>query len=363
MAKKHNRLANETTIKRVPAYRGNTSSPLQDGNGSVPGDDGDPEDENGPVGVSDIAASSVIHHSFVADGSGDRLDLQLAAFLPEVSRSRLANLISEGYAKVDGKPGKPGLKPKAGQILEIGVPVAVTLQVMPQDIPLVIVHEDDDILVLDKAKGMVVHPAPGNPDGTLVNALMYHCGDRLSDINGVIRPGIVHRIDKDTSGLLVVAKNNHAHVTLSEALQVHGISRIYRAVVDGVIKTDEGTVDAPIGRHPKDRKKMAVTPAHGRHAVTHYRVLRRFHGHTLMEFELETGRTHQIRVHMAFLGHPVTGDTIYGAPCRLMNTEGQALHAKQLGFIHPGTGLPVCYDAADPAWLTKLLEVLERREG
>jgi len=310
-----------------------------------------------------LESETATQYQFSASEECERLDVQLATFLPEYSRSHLANLIGAGMARVGGKIGKPGMKPKAGEVIEISVPAVVTLQVIPQNIPLEIVHEDDDILVINKAKGMVVHPAPGNPDGTLVNALMHYCGDRLSDINGVIRPGIVHRIDKDTSGLLVVAKNNHAHKVLSEALHEHGVTRIYRAIVDGVIKTDVGMVDAPIGRHPKDRKKMAVNRTHGRRAITHYRVLRRFQAHTLMEFELETGRTHQIRVHMAFLGHPITGDAIYGTSCRLMNTEGQALHAKQLSFLHPGTNLPVSYESEVPAWMLKLLEVLERREG
>ncbi len=302
------------------------------------------------------------HHGFTVLTPGDRLDVHLVTLLPELSRSRIGQLVDEKRVLVDGKPGKSGMKLKAGQHLAVSIPAAVPLEALPQDIPLDIVYEDDDILVVDKPKGMVVHPAPGNPDGTLVNALMFHCGSRLSDINGIIRPGIVHRIDKDTSGLLVVAKNNAAHQSLSEALQSHGISRIYRAVVDGVVKADEGVVDAPIGRHVKERKKMGINRRNGRRAVTRYRVLRRYRSHSLMEFELETGRTHQIRVHMAYLGHPITGDTVYGSPCRLMDTEGQALHARQLRLSHPATGESMIFESDDPVWMKKLVGILEKRE-
>ena len=302
------------------------------------------------------------HYDFIVLTSGDRLDIHLATLLPDVSRSRIGQLVGEKRVLVDGKPGKSGMKLKMGQHLAVAIPAAVPLEALPQDIPLAIVYEDDDILVVDKPKGMVVHPAPGNPDATLVNALLFHCGGRLSDINGIIRPGIVHRIDKDTSGLLVVAKNNAAHQSLSEALQTHGISRIYMAVVDGVVKADEGVVDAPIGRHVKERKKMGINRRNGRRAVTRYRVLRRYRSHTLMEFELETGRTHQIRVHMAYLGHPITGDTVYGTPCRLMDTEGQALHARQLQLSHPVTGETLVFESDEPAWMKKLVEALEKRE-
>jgi 23S rRNA pseudouridine1911/1915/1917 synthase len=302
------------------------------------------------------------HHDFTVQAAGERLDVYLVQLLPELSRSRIGQLVDENRVLVDGKPGKSGMKLKTGQHLAVSVPAPVPLEAVPQDIPLVIVHEDEDILVVDKPKGMVVHPAPGNPDGTLVNALLFHCGSRLSDINGIIRPGIVHRIDKDTSGLLVVAKNNKSHQSLSEALQVHGISRIYRAVVDGVVKTDEGVVDAPIGRHAKERKKMGINRRNGRHAVTRYRVLRRYRSHTLMEFVLETGRTHQIRVHMAYLGHPITGDTVYGTQCRLADTEGQALHARELQLVHPSTGETMIFESDEPEWMRKLVEILEQRE-
>lgn len=299
---------------------------------------------------------------FTVQIPGDRLDVHLVGLMPDLSRSRISQLVDEMRVLVDGKPGKSGMKLKAGQRLEVSVPAATPMEANPQDIPLIILYEDDDILVVDKPKGMVVHPAPGNQDGTLVNALLFHCGDRLSDINGVIRPGIVHRIDKDTSGLLVVAKNNHAHQSLSEALQVHGISRIYQAVVDGVVKTDEGIVDAPIGRHAKERKKMGINRRNGRNAVTRYRVLRRYRAHTLMEFELETGRTHQIRVHMAYLGHPITGDTVYGTQCRWMDTRGQALHARKLQLCHPTTGKTMVFESEEPAWMRELVEGLEQRE-
>ena len=302
-------------------------------------------------------------HTHVCQAGGERLDLFLSALHPEVSRSHAARLIAEGLVTVDGKPGKPGQKLKAGQLVQVEIPRPVALDIRPQDLPISILYEDDDLLVVDKAKGMVVHPAPGHPDGTLVNALMHHCGTRLSDINGVIRPGIVHRIDRDTSGLLVVAKNNHAHQVLSDALRVHDVRRTYHAVVDGVLGRDEGTVDAPIGRHAGDRKKMAVNRRNGRSAVTNYRVLRRYRAHTLVECELETGRTHQIRVHMAHLGHPVTGDPVYGRSCRFADIQGQALHAWRLTFVHPGTGERMLFQSPTPSWLDGLLRLLATREG
>lgn len=226
-----------------------------------------------------------------------------------------------------------------------------------------IVYEDDDLLVVDKPKGMVVHPAPGNPDGTLVNALLYHCGDSLSGINGVIRPGIVHRIDKDTSGLLIVAKNDFAHVNLAEQIRVHSFTREYRAVVHGNLKQDEGTVNAPIGRSPKDRKKMAVTDRHSRNAVTHYQVLERFGDYTYIKCRLETGRTHQIRVHMAYLGHPLAGDTVYGPKNTPKSLNGQCLHAGLIGFIHPRTGEYMEFSSELPDYFQTFLRTLEQRRS
>ncbi len=305
----------------------------------------------------------VEHHTHLCQAGGERLDLFLSALHPEVSRSHAARLAAEGRVRVDGRPGKPGQKLKAGQTVQVEIPRPAPLDIRPQALPLSILYEDDDMLVVDKAKGMVVHPAPGHPDGTLVNALMHHCGSRLSDINGVIRPGIVHRIDRDTSGLLVVAKNNHAHQVLSDALRVHEVRRTYRAVVDGVMGRDEGIVDAPVGRHATDRKRMAVNRRNGRNALTRYRVLRRYRAHTLVECELETGRTHQIRVHMAHLGHPVTGDPVYGTPCRFADTQGQALHAWRLTCVHPVTGVRMMFQSPMPQWLEGLLHMLEVREG
>ena len=289
---------------------------------------------------------------------GERLDSWLSGTLPELSRSRVAQLLGQGLGTVDGKPAKPGLKLRQVQQVVLTIPGLVPLDVVPQDIPIRIVYEDDDILVVDKPKGLVVHPAPGHPDGTLVNALMFHCRDRLSNINGVIRPGIVHRIDRDTSGLLVVAKTNLAHQRLSDDLRRHDVVRTYLAVVDGRVKQDEGTISLPIGRHPVDRKRMSVHTRSGRDAVTHYRVLTPYHAHTLVECRLETGRTHQIRVHMASLGNPVTGDPVYGKACRLMNTQGQALHAFRLELTHPVTGERMSFETPYPDWLVTLLQRL-----
>ena len=296
------------------------------------------------------------HWTGICEEDGTRLDSYLAAHVEGLSRSRVAQLVTDGLCLVAGKPAKPGLKLKKGQSVELTIPADVILAVLPQDLPLHIVYEDEDILVVDKAKGMVVHPAPGHPDGTLVNALMFHCGSRLSDINGVIRPGIVHRIDRDTSGLLVVAKNNASHRRLSEDLTCHDIERSYLAVLDGRLGQDEGTVDLPIGRHPVDRKRMSIRSRSGRHAITHYRVLQRFRAHTLVECRLETGRTHQIRVHMASLGHPVTGDEVYGKPYKGMNTQGQALHACRLKLVHPASGEQMVFETGLPAWISQLLE-------
>lgn len=271
--------------------------------------------------------------------SGKRLDSVLAGMMPEYSRSFIQKLFENGSITVGGDPcSEKKRKAAAGDIVEITIPQPERLEVEAEDIPLDIVYEDDELLVVDKPAGMVVHPAPGNHSGTLVNALMYHCGDALSSINGVIRPGIVHRIDKDTSGLLMVAKTDRAHNALSAQLAEHSITRRYKAIVHSNIKEDEGTVDKPIGRDPGNRLRNAVVYTNSKNAVTHYRVLERFGGFTLVEAVLETGRTHQIRVHMAYIRHPLLGDTLYGPAKNRYGAKRQMLHAGVLGFVHPVTG-------------------------
>lgn len=271
--------------------------------------------------------------------SGKRLDSVLAGMMPEYSRSFIQKLFENGSITVGGDPcSEKKRKAAAGDIVEITIPQPERLEVEAEDIPLDIVYEDDELLVVDKPAGMVVHPAPGNHSGTLVNALMYHCGDALSSINGVIRPGIVHRIDKDTSGLLMVAKTDRAHNALSAQLAQHSITRRYKAIVYSNIKEDEGTVDKPIGRDPGNRLRNAVVYTNSKNAVTHYRVLERFGGFTLVEAVLETGRTHQIRVHMAYIRHPLLGDTLYGPAKNRYGAKRQMLHAGVLGFVHPVTG-------------------------
>lgn len=270
--------------------------------------------------------------------AGERLDKVVSAAVPETTRSAAQKWIECGFVTKQGKALAKSTKLCAGDEIEIQVPQPVALAVEPEQIPLDIRYEDEDVLVVNKPKGMVVHPAPGHPGGTLVNALLYHCGDTLSGVNGVVRPGIVHRIDKDTSGLLMVAKNDRAHQSLAAQIQDHSFTRIYEAVVYGNLKEDHGSIDAPIGRHPSDRKKMAVTVQHSRPAVTHYQVLARYRGFTHVQLRLETGRTHQIRVHMAYLGHPVAGDPVYGVKKVITSLQGQCLHAKVLGFLHPSKG-------------------------
>ena len=272
--------------------------------------------------------------------AGTRLDAWLAANLKATTRSGAVKLIEGGSVTVEGKLPSKKDKLRGGETVEVTLPEAEEVDLLPQDIPLDIVYEDADVIVVNKPKGLVVHPAPGHPDGTLVNALLHHCGDSLSGIGGEKRPGIVHRIDRDTSGLMIAAKNDAAHVSLSAQLQDHTLSRVYRCIVTGNLRADSGTVDAPIGRHPIDRKKMAVV-AGGRRAVTHWRVLERFQGYTYVECRLETGRTHQIRVHMAHTGHPILGDTVYGNKKAVPGLQGQCLHAVGLRFIHPRTGEPV----------------------
>lgn len=291
----------------------------------------------------------------IAQG-GARLD-KLIADMTELSRSAAARLIEDGAVTVDGKPANKKDTPKEGAVVVIELPEPQSVDILPENIPIEIVYEDDDLLVVNKPKGMVVHPAAGHYSGTLVNALMFHCGDSLSGINGEIRPGIVHRIDKDTSGLLMVAKNDFAHIGLSEQIKDHSFTREYEAVVCGAVKED-GTVNAPIGRSKNDRKKMCVTLENSREAVTHYSVLRRYAGYTHLRVRLETGRTHQIRVHMAYKGNPVAGDEVYGngKPKWL---EGQCLHAKKLGFVHPRTGEYMEFESELPEYFTKFLKTIE----
>ena len=292
---------------------------------------------------------------FVSAG-GVRLD-KLISEQTELSRSAAARLIEQGSVMVDGKAAGKKDIPPVGAVVTVSVPEPQSVDILPENIPLEIVYEDDDLLVVNKPKGMVVHPAPGHYSGTLVNALMYHCGDRLSGINGEIRPGIVHRIDRDTSGLLMVAKNDFAHIGLSEQIKEHSFTREYEAVVCGAVKED-GSVDAPIGRHRLDRKKMCVTLENSREAVTHYSVIRRYAGYTHLRVRLETGRTHQIRVHMAYKGWPVAGDEVYGnGKPKWLN--GQCLHAKKLGFIHPRTGVYMEFESELPDYFTKFLKTIE----
>ena len=297
----------------------------------------------------------------ICDEDNIRLDAWVAGKLNEYSRTYIQKLIDDGNITVEGKTVKSNHKLKTGQKVHVTVPEPVRLDVKPEDIDIDILYEDDDIIVVNKPKGMVVNPAAGNYTGTLVNALMSHCGDCLSDINGVIRPGIVHRIDKDTSGILVVAKNNTAHEKLSQKLKEHDIERIYIALVDGNILEDKGKIDAPIGRHPNDRKKMAVNTKNGKRAVTHFKVLERFNGYTLVELKLETGRTHQIRVHMSFIGHPVVGDEVYNNKKSKSLIKGQALHAKVLGFEHPLKKEYMRFEAEIPEYFQKLLEDLRKK--
>ncbi|MBR0535195.1 MAG: RluA family pseudouridine synthase [Clostridia bacterium] len=273
-----------------------------------------------------------------AECNGERLDKVVPRLFSNLSRSAVQQLIADESVFVNGALSNKKTSVKENDVIILEIPEPKNLSVEAEDIPLDIVYEDEHLLVVNKPKGMVVHPAAGNYNGTLVNALLHHCGDSLSGINGVIRPGIVHRIDKDTSGLLVVAKTDAAHKGLAEQIKEHSFTRIYNTVVVGNIRDDEGTIDAPIGRHPKDRKKQAVTDKNSRNAVTHFRVLQRMKGFTFLEVKLETGRTHQIRVHMAYRGTPVAGDVVYGDPKKTYGLQGQCLNATTIGFVHPITG-------------------------
>lgn len=290
--------------------------------------------------------------------TGVRMDVALTQLLEDVTRSAAQRLLEEGRVTCDGRTVKKNEKTVAGQILTVDLPEPEAVDIVPQDIPLDIRYEDDDVIVLNKPKGLVVHPAAGHADGTLVNALLYHCAGSLSGINGELRPGIVHRIDKDTSGLLIVAKNDFAHQKLAAQLADHTLARTYEAIVCGGVKDDSGTIDAPIGRHPTDRKKMAVTEKNSRHAVTHYEVIARYRGYTHIQCRLETGRTHQIRVHMAYKGHPILGDMVYGHKKPELGMDSQCLHARELTFLHPRTEEPVTVRCELPEYFTEVLSKL-----
>lgn len=293
--------------------------------------------------------------TITAQESGERIDALLAHSLTELSRSAIQRLLEEGQVSLNGGPLKKNHKSRAGECYEIILPQPEISQLVAQDIPLDVVYEDEDLIVVNKKRGMVVHPAPGHADGTLVNALLHHCAGSLSGIGGEQRPGIVHRIDKDTSGLLIVAKNDFAHQALSAQLSDRSLSRVYEAVVRGNFRQDEGIIDRPIGRHPTDRKRMAVTEKNSRHALTHWKVLERYRGYCRVQCRLETGRTHQIRVHMASIGHPLLGDYVYGAPSPEKGLEGQCLHARELKFIHPRSGEAVHLITELPEYFNEVL--------
>ena len=290
-----------------------------------------------------------------AEESGERIDALLARALPSLSRSQVQKLLEQGMVTLNGRELKKNFRCSAGEGYEVILPEPSELPLIPQNIPLDVVYEDEDLIVVNKARGLVVHPAPGHPDGTLVNALLWHCGDSLSGIGGQRRPGIVHRIDKDTSGLLIVAKNDFAHQGLSAQLADHSLCREYEALVRGNFKQDSGTIDKPIGRHPIDSKRMAVTDKNSKPAVTHWQLLASYRGYSHILCRLETGRTHQIRVHMASIGHPLLGDFTYGAPSPEKGLEGQCLHARRLRFVHPRTGEHVLLETELPAYFMDVL--------
>ena len=295
-----------------------------------------------------------------ADIPGERLDAFLARSADNLSRSAAQKLIEDGFVTVDGGKARKNDKLKLGAEVKYSIPEPKSVDIAPTQMDLEIVYEDEDVLVINKPKGLVVHPAPGHSDDTLVNGLLYAMGDDLSGINGELRPGIVHRIDKDTSGLLAVAKNDRAHTFLASQLKDHSMHRVYDAIVCGNFREDSGTVDAPIGRHPSDRKKMCVTQRNSRDAVTHWEVVARYRGYTHIRCKLETGRTHQIRVHMAHIGHPILGDTVYGHKSKELGMDSQCLHAGTLCFAHPRDGRPVMVFAPLPEYFQKVLEKLQK---
>ena len=293
---------------------------------------------------------------------GERIDKCISNYIESLSRSYIQKIIKDGKAYVNDAPVKSNYKVRVDDKVQFMIPDCEEPDIPPQDIPLDIIYEDKDVLIVNKPKNMVVHPAPGHYEGTLVNAIMFHCHNDLSGINGVLRPGIVHRIDKDTTGSLIICKNDEAHRKIAGQLKEHSITRKYRAIVYGRIADDEGTINAPIGRHPTDRKKMAINERNGKPAITHYKVLERFDKYTYIECQLETGRTHQIRVHMTSIGHPLLGDKVYGNAKCPFKLEGQTLHAMTIGFVHPSTNQYVEYEAPLPEYFEKLLQILRLKQ-
>lgn len=302
--------------------------------------------------------SETVRLNCSGEDKGKRIDKFISDNIAELTRSAVQNIIESEAVSVDGKAAAKNYKIRGGEKIIVNIPEPQPMDAVPENIPLEIVYEDNDLLVVNKPKGMVVHPAHGNYTGTLVNALLYHCGDSLSGINGVIRPGIVHRIDKNTSGLLIVAKNDAAHIHLAEQIKAHSFTREYEAIACGFFKESEGTIDAPIGRHKTDRKKMCVTAENSRNAVTHYSVLRQYGGYAHVRLRLETGRTHQIRVHLAYIGHSVLGDDVYGKHYK--GLDGQCLHARKIGFIHPTTGEYLEFTSELPKYFSAVLDKLEK---
>ena len=300
---------------------------------------------------------------FIAEKTGERIDALLPHIVPDLSRSAAQKLVEIGAVTVNGGPVRKNYRSASGDVIEVTLPEPEETALVPQNIPLDVVYEDADVIVVNKPRGMVVHPAPGHPDGTLVNALLWHCGDSLSGVGGEKRPGIVHRIDMDTSGLIIAAKNDFAHQGLSAQLSDHSMFRIYECVVYGRLREDSGTVDAPIGRHPVDRKRMCIDARGGRPAVTHWELIARYNGFTHVRCRLETGRTHQIRVHMESIGHPITGDLVYGkkAPCK--GLSGQCLHARELEFTHPRSGERIHLTCPLPEYFEEFLGKLGPAEG
>lgn len=300
------------------------------------------------------------HITVPPECAGERADRFLAVNLPELSRTRIQELIAEGSVTLGGKRVKCSEKLKSGAVFDVEIPEPAVPDAVPEEMELDILYEDEDLLVVNKPKGLAVHPAPGHESGTLVNGLLYYLGGSLSGIGGVLRPGIVHRIDMNTTGSLVICKNDESHRRVAEQLKTHSIKRVYRGICTGIISENEGRIEGAIGRDRNDRKKMAVVREGGKEAVTHYRVLERFRGYTYCEFRLETGRTHQIRVHMASIRHPLLGDDVYGPSRCPFDLQGQTLHAMTIGFIHPGTGEYMEFDAPLPEYFEKLLAVLRK---